>query len=211
LGYSIVCHTAVVIEAAPVAPLPHSLAGGSIDAVVERFGRPALALARRIVVDDGLAEDVVQEVLTAVWRHPAAFDPTRGSFSAWLMAVVHHKAVDVVRREQAAGRRLAPAHHEHADDREEMAPDAAEQVCDRDAGARVRTALAALPPTQREPLVLAYWGGYTQREIAARTGAPIGTVKSRMFIGMQRLHHQLGDDVRARELEKADRRTAAAP
>ena len=148
----------------------------------------ALALARRIVGDERLAEDVVQEAVLAYWRNPAAFDAARGTFGAWFLALVHHKAVDAVRRE-VSHRRWVDA----AAEREERvsALDVAELVADRMAGARVRKALEALPAEQREALVLAYWGGYTQREIAARTGAPLGTVKTRMLVGMRRLHSGL--------------------
>jgi RNA polymerase sigma factor (sigma-70 family) len=163
-------------------------ADGSIADLLNSYTGRALALARRIVVDDGLAEDVVQEAFLAYWRNPGAFDAARGSFGSWFLALVHHKAVDAVRREASHRRRLDAAGEmfESGD-----VPDVAEGVADRMADARVRTALESLPAVQREAIVLAYWGGYTQREIAARTGAPLGTVKTRMLVGMRRLQSGL--------------------
>ncbi|MCW2677074.1 MAG: polymerase, sigma-24 subunit, subfamily [Modestobacter sp.] len=173
-----------------------SAGGGPLAELLDRYARPALALAlaRRIVVDDRLAEDVVQEAFFAYWRNPAAFDAARGSFSAWLLALVHHKAVDAVRREASQRRRL-----DAAAERVEpvIALVVAELVADGMVDARVRSAIEALPAVQREALVLAYRGGFTQREIALRTGAPLGTVKSRMLVGMRRLHDGLSSVVPA--------------
>ncbi len=165
----------------------------AIDELYERFRRPAFALARRILADDALAEDVLQEVFLSVWRDPAAFDRGRGSVASWLLAVVHHKAVDAVRREESQRRRQAQAEDEMVLD----APTATRNVED-DAWARVvaqqvRTAMSLLSPPQREALTLAYYGGYTQREVAALTGTPLGTVKTRMLAGMRRLKQELGD------------------
>lgn len=169
------------------------MVGVSMDALIARFSGPALALARRIVVDHRLAEEVVQEVFLAAWRRPQGFDPRRGSLSAWLLAMVHHKAVDVVRHEQAARRRMPRDRLGSVVGRGELAADAADQACDRVADSRVRAALLTLPLAQRESLVLAYWGGYTQRQIAALTCTPLGTVKTRMRVGMQRLSRLLAD------------------
>ncbi len=165
---------------------------GAVDDLYDRFRRPAFALARRILADDTLAEDVVQDVFLSVWRDPHAYDGARGSFSSWLMAMVHHKAVDAVRREEAHRRRQTRAQ----DDLVLSAPIAARDVEDeawsRVVSDRVRVALSALPDTQREALTLAYYGGYTQREVAALTHAPLGTVKTRMLAGMRRLKEELG-------------------
>jgi len=161
-----------------------SAAGESLASLLAGYTRPALALARRIVADEQLAEDVVQEAFVAYWRNPAAFDSARGSFDRWFLAMVHHKAVDAVRREECHRRRLdaLAGALEDAPDR-----DVADAVAGRVDDARARTALSALSAVQREALVLAYWGGLTQREIAVRTGVPLGTVKTRMLLGMRRL------------------------
>src|SRR5215217_9382008 len=84
----------------------------AVDDLYERFRRPAFALARRILADESLAEDVLQEVFLSVWRDPSAYDRARGSFSSWLLAVVHHKAVDAVRREESQRRRQHRAEEE---------------------------------------------------------------------------------------------------
>jgi len=165
----------------------------AVDALYDRFRRPAFALARRILGDDNLAEDVLQEVFLSVWREPAAYDRARGSFSSWLLAVVHHKAVDVVRREESQRRRQTLAEEDLALAEPVAARDVEEEAWTRVVAEQVRTALGSLSQPQREALTLAYYGGYTQREVAALTGAPLGTVKTRMLAGMRRLKAELGD------------------
>ena len=158
----------------------------------DRWSKPAFSLARRVCADEGLAEDVVQEVFIAFWREPARFDPARGAFGSWLLTLVHHKAVDAVRRESAIRRRTVPA----AEDGEEWSvapgPGADQAALGAVVAGQVRDALGRLPNEQREALALAYYGGYTQREVATLTGVPLGTVKSRMFTGVQRLRSVLG-------------------
>ena len=165
---------------------------GAIDDLYERFRRPAFALARRILADDTLAEDVLQDVFLSVWRNPGAFDGARGSFSSWLLAMVHHKAVDAVRREESHRRRQTRAEEDLALSAPTAARDVEDEAWSRVVADRVRVALAVLPSAQREALTLAYYGGYTQREVAALTGAPLGTVKTRMLAGMRRLKAELG-------------------
>jgi RNA polymerase sigma-70 factor (ECF subfamily) len=164
----------------------------AVDDLYGRFRRPAFALARRILADDVLAEDVVQEVFLSVWRDPGAFDRGRGTVAAWLLAVVHHKAVDAVRREESQRRRQTAAEEELALDEPMARRDVEEEAWSRVVADEVRSALGALNPLQREALTLAYYGGYTQREVAALTGAPLGTVKTRMLAGMRRLKQELG-------------------
>jgi len=166
---------------------------GAIDGLYERFRRPAFALARRILADDVLAEDVLQEVFVTVWRDPGAFDRSRGSVASWLLAMVHHKAVDAVRREESHRRRQARAEEDLARSVPTAARDVEDDVFTRSVSERVRVVLGALPAPQREALTLAYYGGYTQREVAALTGAPLGTVKTRMLAGMRRLREELGE------------------
>ncbi|MGY1842884.1 sigma-70 family RNA polymerase sigma factor [Modestobacter sp. SYSU DS0875] len=164
----------------------------AVDDLYERFRRPAFALARRVVADDVLAEDVLQEVFLAVWRDPGTFDASRGTVASWLLSAVHHKAVDAVRREESHRRRQARAVDELALAAPAAVPD---EAADRVAAATVRTALQALPESQREVLALVYYGGYTQREVAALTGAPLGTVKTRLLAGVRRLTDALGAGV----------------
>ena len=165
---------------------------GAIDDLYERFRRPAFALARRILADDTLAEDVLQDVFLTVWRDPDAFDGARGSFASWLLAMVHHKAVDAVRREESHRRRQTRAEDDLALSAPTLTSDVEDEAWNRVVSEQVRGALAVLPRAQREALTLAYYGGYTQREVAALTGAPLGTVKTRMLAGMRRLKQELG-------------------
>jgi len=164
----------------------------AIDELHDSYGRPAFALARRILADDVLAEDVLQDVFLSVWRDPGAFDAARGSFSPWLMAMVHHKAVDAVRREESHRRRQTRAEGELALSTPTSTRDVEDEAWSRVVSEQVRGALGALPAPQREALTLAYYGGYTQREVAALTSTPLGTVKTRMLAGMRRLREELG-------------------
>lgn len=164
--------------------------GGALEAVYDRYGRQAFALARRILADEQLAQDVVQEVFLTIWRNPARYDGQRGGLGSWLLAMTHHKSVDQVRREENQRRRrveLDAASGEESDD-----PEVPEEVWKTLRSERVRNALGDLPVAQREALVLAYFGGHTQREIAGLTGVPLGTVKTRMLAGMRRMQHNLG-------------------
>lgn len=172
--------------------------GSALSQLYQRFGRPCYSLARRICGDDGLAEDVVQEVFLTLWRDPRRFDPARGSFATWLLTLIHHKAVDAVRRESTVRRRVVPAPEAGEDWSPTPVPGADQAAIARVAAGQVRAALHELPVEQRQVLALAYFGGHTQREIAVLTSVPLGTVKSRMFAGVQRLrsllHAQLGPD-----------------
>ena len=176
-------------SAADVALLARVAAGDrtAVDDLYERFRRPAYALARRVLADDTLAEDVLQDVFVSIWRDSSGFDRGRGTVSSWVLTMVHHKAVDAVRREESHRRRQARAEDELALDAPVQEGDMDDEVSDRMDADRVRSALRALPDAQREALTLAYYGGYTQREVAALTGAPLGTVKTRMLAGMRRL------------------------
>lgn len=164
----------------------------AVDELYDRFSRPAFALARRILSDDVLAEDVLQDVFLSVWREPGAYEPGRGSFSSWLMAMVHHKAVDAVRREESHRRRQTRAEDDLALTTPTSSRDVEDEAWSRVVSEQVRSALGSLPAPQREALTLAYYGGYTQREVAALTSTPLGTVKTRMLAGMRRLREELG-------------------
>ncbi len=163
--------------------------GAAIEALYKRYGRPCYGLARRILADDQFAQDVVQEVFLTVWRDASKFDTARGSFSSWLLTMTHHKAVDAVRREEnLRKRRAAP---DALDGLESDAPKVEDEVWSLLRRSRVREAMQTLPAPQREALTLAYFGGYTQREIAGLTSTPLGTVKTRMLAGMRRLRDAL--------------------
>jgi RNA polymerase sigma factor (sigma-70 family) len=164
----------------------------AVDDLYERFRRPAFALARRVLADDVLAEDVLQDAFLSVWRDPTAYDSSRGSFASWFLAMVHHKAVDAVRREESQRRRQARAEQEVVLAAPTATADVEDDAWARVVAEQVRAALGSLPDAQREALTLAYYGGYTQREVAALTRAPLGTVKTRMLAGMRRLKKDLG-------------------
>jgi RNA polymerase sigma factor (sigma-70 family) len=164
----------------------------ALAALSDRYGRRAYSLARRICGDDGLAEDVVQEAFLAFWRDPGRFDPGRGGFGTWILTLVHHKSVDAVRRESAIRRRTVPAAEEGQEWSAPPGPGADHGALRAVEAGQVRDALGDLPAEQREALTLAYFGGYSQREVATLTGVPLGTVKSRMFSGMRRLRSVLG-------------------
>ena len=159
--------------------------------VYDEYGSRCLALARRLLGDGNLAEDAVQEALLALWRAPERFDPERGSLATFLLTLTHRRAVDVLRRE-ALQRRGRVATDEGLAQLPSLDAGTAEQAEALLQGAEVRQALAELPPPQREALLLAYFQGYTQREIASITGAPLGTVKTRMLAGVRALRAQLG-------------------
>jgi RNA polymerase sigma factor (sigma-70 family) len=166
----------------------------ALEALYDRYGRPAFALARRITADPVFAEEVVQEVFLALWREPGKYDPDRGGFPSWLLATTHHKAVDAVRREETVRRRraqLAADAEWYTSASASDVPPVEDAVWTGMRGERVRHALGSLPQPQREALVLAYYAGYTQREIAERTNTPLGTVKTRMLAGMRRMRDQL--------------------
>jgi RNA polymerase sigma-70 factor (ECF subfamily) len=174
------------------AQIAHEIAAGRHEALgvlYDRYAAACYSLARRIVVDEQLAQDVVQEAFLAVWRGAERYDGARGPIGSWLLTLTHHKAVDLVRREQRHQRQRAGVQELDTTPADE---DAVEDVAAASVRAGiVRHALRRLPQAQREPLLLAYFGGYTQAEIARMTGNPLGTVKTRMFAGVRRLRELL--------------------
>jgi len=155
----------------------------------DRFGRVAYGLALRIVRDQALAEDAVQDAFLAAWRTAARFNAERAKASTWLLTLVHRRAVDLVRREQR--RRTEPLPETAVAPTEAAADDVAYLRLERE---RVQAALRMLPDQQREALELAYYGGFTQSELADRLGQPLGTIKSRMFAGLSRLRELLAEE-----------------
>jgi RNA polymerase sigma factor (sigma-70 family) len=170
--------------------LVEAVARADEDALAElydRFGRVAYGLAYKILQDATLAEDAVQEAFLQIWRGAGSYRPERAKASTWLLTFVHRRAVDLVRREDR--RRGDPL---------DEAPEAGGPTVDEEADLRdkrtaVQAALAQLPPDQRQALELAYYGGFTQTELAERLGVPLGTVKSRMFAGLARLRELVPD------------------
>jgi len=155
----------------------------------DRYGRVAYGLALRIVRDQALAEDAVQEAFLTVWRTAASFRAERAKPSTWILTLAHRRAVDVVRREER--RRAAPLETVEEPEGTGLATDEEIELADR--RRLVQEALRQLPADQREALELAYYGGLTQSELAERLSVPLGTIKSRMFTGLRRLRDILAD------------------
>jgi RNA polymerase sigma factor (sigma-70 family) len=167
------------------------VARSSEDALAEiydRFGGVAYGLALRIVRDRSLAEDVVQDAFLTVWRSAPRFVPERAKAGTWILTLVHRRAVDVVRRQER--RRAEPLREGFEPAAGGSAADSAWSRLERE---RVQAALRRLPDQQREALELAYYGGFTQSELAERLGLPLGTIKSRMFNGLGRLRELLAE------------------
>ncbi len=154
----------------------------------DRYGRTAYGLALRVLRDQALAEDAVQEAFLTVWRTASRFMPEKGRASTWILTLVHRRAVDAVRREQ----------RRRADSLELATEPSSVEGVEEDAWLRlqrerVQEALRRLPDAQREALELAYYGGFSQSELAERLGQPLGTIKSRMFAGLARMRELLGE------------------
>jgi RNA polymerase sigma-70 factor (ECF subfamily) len=168
------------------------VARGDEEAFEDLFRRvsgPVLGLVRRVLRDPAQSEEVTQEVLVEVWRTATRFDPARGSATSWIMTMAHARAVDRVRsaqsaraREEKVGRRETVREYDEV----------AEEVEVRLEQQAVRRCLSGLTDLQRESVQLAYYGGYTYREVAELVDAPLGTVKTRLRDGLIRLRDCLG-------------------
>lgn len=147
------------------------------------------ALILRVVVNRAQSEEVLQEVFLEIWQSAGRFAPNKGQGRSWVLTIAHRRAVDRVRSSQASADR---DNRIGVRDLEAGRDVVAEAVESRMAGDEVLAALAGLPEAQQEALVLAYYGGYSQSEIAALVGAPLGTIKTRMRDGLSRLRTELG-------------------
>jgi RNA polymerase sigma-70 factor (ECF subfamily) len=172
---------------------------GDEDAFRGLFGRyapSAMALARRVARQPFLAEEIVQEAFLAVWRNPSGYDQQRGSVRAWLMGMVHHRAVDAIRREESQRRRVEESMVSDPVVSPDPADDVADQIDLPEERKAVRAALDALPDEQRQVIELMYFGGLSQSKISEQLGLPLGTVKSRTLLGMRRLRGAIGGSAR---------------
>ncbi len=174
---------------------------GALAELYDRYGRLAFGLAYRILGERGTAEDVVQEAYLAVWRRSTSFKADRGSARAWLMSIVHNAAIDRRRGRFKREQEAVPL-DDLAFKLENEAEDPFALVSDQIDAEKVRAALVTLPGEQRQAIELAYFGGLTQQEISDRTGTPLGTVKSRMRLGLHRLRALLIDSM-GHEIENA--------
>jgi RNA polymerase sigma-70 factor (ECF subfamily) len=160
------------------------------EALAEAYRRHAgavFALARRLLIDAALAEEVVQEVFLRLWNTPERFDPERGSLRSYVLAQCHGRSVDLLRSETSRRRR------EERDIRRtaESGYDLEHEVLDLSVGERVKEALTMLPDGERAAIALAYFGGHTYREVAEMLDEPEGTVKSRIRAGLKRMRAEL--------------------
>jgi RNA polymerase sigma-70 factor, ECF subfamily len=160
----------------------------AFEALYDRYVRLAFAVALRVLPDRERAEEVVQDVYVKLWRQPGLFDPQRGAFRPWLLRVVHHRAIDELRQANRDRAQTAedPEGHilETLADAGPAPDDVAESSIARE---RIIEALDKLSPSQREAIEMAYFDGLTQSEIAERLAEPLGTVKTRIRLGMRRL------------------------
>jgi RNA polymerase sigma-70 factor (ECF subfamily) len=170
------------------------VAGNDADAfevVLERHADAAFALAYRMCGRRAVAEDVAQEAFLSIWRSGARYDRSRGSVRTWTLGIVHNRAIDALRRSGVQERRRVSdegvAESIEAPERTDV------QAMDNATSHQIRGALGELPAEQRRVIELAYFGGFTHIEIASMLDAPIGTVKGRMRLGLQKLRDHLHD------------------
>ena len=159
----------------------------AFEAVYDQVAAPVFGTVRSVVRDPSLSEEVTQEVLVEVWRAATRFDPGKGSAMAWIITIAHRRAVDRVRSEQRSAER-----NRRAATAQVAYDDVAETVQDNLDRERVRRCLGTLTELQRQAVTLAYYGGYTYREVATLLGVPAGTVNTRMRDGLIRLRDCLG-------------------
>lgn len=159
----------------------------ALEAIYRQHGGAVKTVARRVLNDDALADDVVQDVFVTLWRAPERYDASRGSLRTFLLTVAHRRAVDVVRSEVARSQR------EEKSPPPETVVDLDSEIWQRTQSALVRQAVAALGDDERKAISLAYFGGLSYIEVARKLGEPEGTVKSRIRSGMRKLADVLGE------------------
>jgi RNA polymerase sigma factor (sigma-70 family) len=164
---------------------------GAFDELYRRYAPSAYGLAYRLTGQQMLAQDVVHDAFMALWRAPEAFDPARGAFRTFFLSLVHHRAVDTVRREERLRKRTERAANLEPSTGEDPAEDVVDEAFMGVRRREVREALATLPSAQRKVLELAYFQAYTQAQIAQELGIPIGTVKTRTLAAMRKLRRAL--------------------
>lgn len=161
----------------------------AFEQVYDTMAGPVLGIATTVVRNRALAEEVAQDVLVEVWRTSSRFQPDRGSARGWIMTIAHRRAVDKVRREQADSDREDRVGRRDEDRPYDHVADEVEANVERE---QVRRCLDSLTDLQRESVALAYYDGYTYREVAQLLRAPLGTVKTRLRDGLVRLRDCMG-------------------
>ena len=164
----------------------------AFELLYERHGGAAFSLAYRMVGDRTTAQDVSQEAFLSIWRSKMRYQADRGSVRTWVLGIVHHRAIDVLRRNLVHDRRRGSA--EGLEERFEAAERTDVEVARREDARQVREALKSLPPDQSRVIELAYFGGFSHSKIAEMLDAPIGTVKGRMRLGLEKLRQQLATE-----------------
>src|ERR671921_1002022 len=162
----------------------------AFEVVYERHATAAFSLAYRMTGTRNVAEDVVQEAFLSLWRSGARYDRTRGSVRTWVLGIVHNRAIDALRRSVVHDRRRAS--DEGIEERLESRDRTDVEVARLDEAQEIRRALLTLPPEQCHVIELAYFGGFTHTEIASMLETPVGTVKGRMRLGLEKMRAQLG-------------------
>jgi RNA polymerase sigma-70 factor, ECF subfamily len=163
----------------------------AFELIYERHSQSAFSLAYRMAGSRGVAEDVVQEAFLSIWRSGARYERARGSVRTWVLGIVHHRAIDALRRATVHDRRRAG--DEGIEERFEARERTDAEASRREEAGIVRSALSSLPPDQVQVIELAYFGGFTHTEIAEILDAPVGTVKGRMRLGLKKMRAQLGE------------------
>jgi len=161
----------------------------AFEAIYERHASAAFSLAYRIVGSRNGAEDVSQEAFLNIWRSGARYDRSKGSVRTWVLGIVHHRAIDFLRRATVHNKRRAS--DEGMEERFEASDRTDVEVARREEAATVRDAMDELPSEQRQVIELAYFGGFTHSEIAEMLEAPIGTIKGRMRLGLKKMSDRL--------------------
>lgn len=164
----------------------------ALGVLYDRYGASVFSLALRVLSDRQVAEELVQETFVRVWRQSSSYEAIRGALASWILGIVRNLAIDELRRRSARPQAAIGDVTERLALVESAHDDPAEQVDARIRHETVTGALNQLPRAQREVLELAYFGGLSQSEIAARLGDPLGTVKTRMRLGLQKLRSILG-------------------
>jgi RNA polymerase sigma-70 factor (ECF subfamily) len=162
----------------------------AFEIIYERHSGAAFSLAYRMMGTRSLAEDVTQDAFLSLWRSGARYDRARGSVRTWVLGIVHHRAIDALRRATVHDRRRAG--DEGIEERFEARDRTDVEAARREEAGAVRGALSSLPPDQVQVIELAYFGGFTHTEIADMLDAPVGTVKGRMRLGLKKMRAQLG-------------------
>ena len=162
----------------------------AFEVIYERHSQAAFSLAYRIAGSRGVAEDVVQEAFLNIWRSGARYERARGSVRTWVLGIVHHRAIDALRRSSVHERRRAA--DEGLEEMLETGERTDVEAARHEEARVVRKALKHLPSEQVQVIELAYFGGFTHTEIAELLATPVGTVKGRMRLGLEKMRHALG-------------------